>query len=240
MADWLDHLSTSLVDNGWAPWLFALLLFLAFAEAAFFLGFVIPGETALVLGGALCATGVFPLAAFLPAAVVAAIAGDSVGYEVGRRFGPRLKTSRLGLRIGERRWALAQWFFAKHGGKAVFLGRAQAVLRALVPALAGSSGLPYRVFLPWNALGGLVWGGGVVLLGYVFARSLSKLETGLKYWGIGMLVLLVLGVVVLVRAQRRAEREIEAEFDAEQASEQASGQAAEKGAEHGAQAGESA
>ncbi len=214
MAAWLDRTSTWLVDNGWAPWLFALLLFLAFAEAAFFLGFVIPGETALVLGGALCATGVFPLAAFLPAAVVAAIAGDSVGYEVGRHFGPRIRLSRLGRRIGDRRWGTAEWFFAQHGGKAVFLGRAQALLRALVPALAGSSGLPYRTFLPWNALGALVWGGGVVLLGYAFAHSLERLEAGLKYWGIGALVVLTVGVLFVVRLGRRAEREAEAAYEA--------------------------
>ncbi len=203
MAGWLEHTSTWLVDNGWAPYLFALLLFLAFAEAAFFLGFVLPGETALILGGALCATGVFALPVFLPAAVLAAIAGDSVGYEVGRRYGPRLRTSRLGRRIGDDRYLLAESFFARHGGKAVFLGRSQALLRALVPALAGHSGLPYRTFLPWNALGGLVWGGGVVVLGFVFAHSLSSLETGLKYWGIGALTVLGVSVLLLLLRRRR-------------------------------------
>jgi membrane-associated protein len=220
VAAWLDRTSTWLVDNGWAPWLFALLLFLAFAEAAFFLGFVIPGETALILGGALCATGVFPLAAFLPMAVVAAIAGDSVGYEVGRHFGPRIRVSRMGRRIGDKRWGTAQWFFAKHGGKAVFLGRAQALLRALVPALAGSSGMPYRTFLPWNALGALVWGGGVVLLGYAFANSLQRLEAGLMYGGIAALVALVAGVVLMIRYGRRVEREAEEEYEESSAKEE--------------------
>ncbi len=213
MAAWLDQLSTWLVDNGWAPWLFFLLLALAFAEAALFLGFVLPGETALVLGGALCATGVFPLELFLPAAILAAIAGDSTGYEVGKRLGPRMRTSRLGQRIGDRRWGAAEWFFHQHGGKAVFFGRAQAVLRALVPALAGSSGMRYRTFLPWNAAGAVVWGGGVVLLGYFFAHSLSALETGLKYWGIAVLVAIVVGVVLVVRYGRRAEREAEQAYE---------------------------
>lgn len=213
MAAWLDQLSTWLVDNGWAPWLFVVLLALAFAEAALFLGFVLPGETALVLGGALCATGVFPLEVFLPAAILAAIAGDSTGYEVGKHLGPRMRTSRLGQRIGDRRWGAAEWFFDRHGGKAVFFGRAQAVLRALVPALAGSSGMRYRTFLPWNAAGAVVWGGGVVLLGYFFANSLSALENGLKYWGIAMLVAIVTGVVLVVRYGRRAEREAEDAYE---------------------------
>jgi len=214
VAAWLDQTSTWLVDHHWGPYLFVLLLLLAFAEAAIFLGFVLPGETALVLGGALCATGVFPLAAFLPMAVLAAILGDSTGYEVGRRFGPRIRRSWLGRKMGDRRWGAAEWFFGKYGGRAVFLGRSQAVLRALVPALAGSSGLPYRVFLPWNALGALVWGGGVVLLGYSFAHSLTALETGLKYWGLAALTVLVVGVVLLFRLQRAAERHAEAEYEA--------------------------
>ena len=204
MASWLEHASTWLVDHHWAPYLFALLIFLAFSEAAFFLGFVLPGETALALGGALSATGVFPLAAFLPAAVLAAISGDSLGYEIGRHFGPRIKASRLGRRIGDQRWQRAQRFFDSHGGKAVFLGRGQALLRAMVPALSGMSGLPYRVFLPWNALGGLVWGGGVVLLGYAFANSLATLTTGLKYWSLAVLgVILVGGVVLTLRRRQR-------------------------------------
>ncbi len=219
MTGWLENTSTWLVDNGWAPWLFALLLFISFAEAAFFLGFVLPGETSLVIGGALCATGVFPLWAFLPCAIIAAIAGDSVGYEIGARYGERIKASRLGGRVGPARWETAQRFFDQHGGKAVFLGRAQALLRALVPALAGMSKLPYRVFLPWNALGATVWGGGMVLLGYVFAHSLSKLETGLKYWTYGAVILLV-GLVgwLLIRRHRRerqALESVEAELEAE-------------------------
>jgi membrane-associated protein len=157
---------------------------------------------------------VFPLAAFLPAAILAAIAGDSTGYEVGKRYGPRIRTSRLGRRIGDRRWGAAEWFFDRHGGKAVFFGRAQAVLRALVPALAGSSGMRYRTFLPWNAAGAVVWGGGVVMLGYLFAHSLSALENGLKYWGIAMLVVIVTGVVLLIRYGRRAEQEAEEAYEA--------------------------
>src|SRR5437588_12206860 len=120
MAAWLEHASTWLVDHHWAPYLLALLLFCAFAEAAFFLGSVLPGETALVIGGALSATGVVPLAVFLLGAVAAAIAGDSLGYEIGRRYGRRVRSSTLGSRVGEERWAAADRFFARHGGKAVF------------------------------------------------------------------------------------------------------------------------
>jgi membrane protein DedA with SNARE-associated domain len=137
---------------------------------------------------------------------MAAIVGDSVGYEVGKRYGWRIRGSRVGARIGEPRWMLAESFFDAHGGKAVFLGRSQALLRALVPGLAGMSGLPYRRFLPWNALGGLVWGGGVVLLGFVFAHSLSRVEQGLKYYAYGALALAVLALLAWHFRRRARDR----------------------------------
>jgi membrane-associated protein len=214
MAAWLETASTWLVDHHWAPYLFCLLLFVAFAEAALFLGFVLPGEIALVLGGALSATGVFPLAAFLPAAIVAAIAGGAVGYEVGSRYGDKIKASWPGQRVGDQRWAAGQKFFDDHGGKAVFFGRWVALLRALIPALAGMSHQRYRTFSLWNAVGGALWAGTVVLLGYVFAHSLAKLEAGLKYEGYALIVLVVAGLLFLHlrrRARERAERADQAE-----------------------------
>ncbi len=203
MAVWLEHASTWLVVHHWGPYLFALLLLVAFAECALFLGFVVPGETALVIGGALSATGVFPLAAFLPSAVVAVVAGGAVGYRIGSRYGVQIQASRLGQRLGEHRWAAAQSFFDRHGGKAVFFGRSVALLRALIPALAGMSGLAYRSFALWNLVGGVLWGSAVVVLGYVFAHSLASLESGLKYWTYAILALVLIGAVT-VHVRRRA------------------------------------
>lgn len=190
MSHLLDQAAQWLVGHQLSMPLFALLLFLAFAESALFLGFLLPGETALVVGGMLAAQHVWDLGDFFVGAILAAIVGDSVGFEVGKRYGDRIVASRVGRRIGARRWAVAHEILRRYGGQTVFFGRAQALLRALVPALAGMTRMPYRTFLRWNALGGLVWGGGVVVLGFVFAHSLPRLETALKYWS----VLLVFGV----------------------------------------------
>jgi membrane-associated protein len=203
MAAWLQNASTWLVDHHWGPYLFALLVLVAFAECAVFLGFVVPGETALVLGGALSATGVFRLALFWPAAVLAVVAGGWVGYRVGKRYGPAIRTSTLGRRLGDHRWAAAQTFFDKHGNKAVFFGRSVALLRALIPALAGMSGHAARSFAVWNVVGGVLWGSAVVLLGYGFAHSLTALENGLKYWTYAIVALIALGLVT-VHLRRRA------------------------------------
>ena len=194
MSNWLHLAATWLVEHNLQAPLFALLLFLAFAEAALFLGFVLPGETALIVGGMLAAQNVWDLGDFFVWAILAAIAGDSVGYEVGKHFGDRIQVSWIGRRLGTTRWRVADHIFKKYGPQAVFVGRAQALLRALVPALAGMSRMPYRTFLKWNAAGGIVWGGGIVVLGYVFAHSLDSLEKALKYWSVVLVVAVVFAI----------------------------------------------
>lgn len=181
---------------------------LVFGEAAVFLGFVFPGETAVLLAGFLASTGRVSVVALGIVVVVAAIVGDSVGYEVGKHLGPRLEVSWIGRRVGQRRWDTAQLFLDTHGGKSVFLGRSVALLRALVPGLAGMSGMKYRRFLGWNALGGLVWGGGCVLLGYFFARSIRRVEQYLSYGGFVLFTLVVLGFVGWHFYKRRRDAQV--------------------------------
>lgn len=148
----------------------ALVGLLVFAEDALFVGFVIPGETAAVLGGVAASRHTVPLVAVAVVVVVAAIVGDSVGYEVGKHLGVRLLDSKVLMKRRDK-LARAQDFLARRGGAAVFLGRFVAFFRAVMPALAGSSRMPYARFLPWNAAGGLVWGTGFVLLGYLAGNS---------------------------------------------------------------------
>jgi membrane protein DedA with SNARE-associated domain len=156
----------------------------------------------------LSAEGVLDIRIMFVVAVGCAIAGDSVGYEVGKHLGPRLEVSWIGRRVGQRRWDTAQLFLDTHGGKSVFLGRSVALLRALVPGLAGMSGMKYRRFLGWNALGGLVWGGGCVLLGYFFARSIRRVEQYLSYGGFVLFTLVVLGFVGWHFYKRRRDAQV--------------------------------
>jgi membrane protein DedA with SNARE-associated domain len=107
--------------------------------------------------------------------VAAAIVGDSVGYEVGRHFGPRLVASRM-LRSRRERLDRARQFLARRGGAAVFLGRFVAFFRAVMLALAGTAEMRYPRFLVYNAAGGIVWGAGVVLLGYLAGNSYAAVE----------------------------------------------------------------
>jgi membrane protein DedA with SNARE-associated domain len=182
---------------------------LVFAEDAMFVGFVLPGETAAVLAGVASSQGRANLAVAMIVIVFAAIAGDSVGYEVGRVAGRRLV--RLGpLQKHESRLEGAQRFLVRWGGWAVFFGRFTAFFRAVIPALSGAAGMPYRKFLFYNALGGIIWGAGVVLLGYLAGDSYKAVE---KYVGRGAALLAAVFVValfVLWRVRRsRLDREPE-------------------------------
>lgn len=199
---------SSLVDgllNLQGPLAYTLIGVLVFGEAAIFLGFVLPGETAVVLGGVLAAQGHLHLLRLLVLVVLAAIVGDSVGYEVGRHFGPRVLHSRL-LRRHERRLEGAQTFLRERGGSAVFLGRFTAFLRAVTPGLAGVSRMPYGRFLAFNAAGGLAWGTGFTLLGYFAGQSYAQVErtVGRTSAAITAAVVVAVLVVVLIRRHRRS------------------------------------
>jgi membrane-associated protein len=179
---------------------------LVFAEDALFIGFVIPGETAAVLGGVAAARGNVGLAGMLAVVVLAAVVGDSVGYEVGRAAGPRILRARSLVRHRER-IDTARDLLARRGSAAVFLGRSVAFFRAVMPALAGMAVMPYRRFLIANAAGGIVWGVATVLLGYLAGNSYERVE---KAFGRGAAVTLAVVVLVAVAAwalrRRRSER----------------------------------
>jgi membrane protein DedA with SNARE-associated domain len=162
---------------------------IVFAEDALFVGFVIPGETAAVLGGVAANRGHVPLAAVIAVVIVAAVVGDSVGYEVGKHFGPRLLRWHV-LDSRRKRLEDAQDFLARRGGTAVLLGRWFAFFRAVMPALAGTARMPYLKFLAFNASGGVIWSTAVVVAGYVAGASYAEVEKTLGRDG-GLLVLTI-------------------------------------------------
>jgi membrane protein DedA with SNARE-associated domain len=188
----------------------ALLLIgaLVFGETAIFLGFVIPGETAAVLGGVLASRGRVSLPLLIIVVVAAAVTGPLVGYEIGRHLGGRVIAARR-MRAVAAGMDRAQAVLRRRGGLAVLLGRFVAVLRALMPAVAGTTRMPYRTFLFYNVLGGIIWGIGYCLLGYAAGSAYAAIE---RTVGTGVAVVLAVVVVaaVVVWAARRRRREEEA------------------------------
>jgi undecaprenyl-diphosphatase len=155
-----------------------LVIFLgAMLESAAFLGLIIPGESLVLMAGFLAAQGVLDLDVLIMTVAIGAALGDSIGYEMGRWMGrPALLRygSHFGLTLA--RVDKAEVFFARHGNKAIFLGRFVGFARAIVPFLAGSSRMSYRKFLLYNALGAALWSSAVVLLGYFFGASWGAVD----------------------------------------------------------------
>ncbi len=183
------------------PWAYVVVALLVAGEAALLIGLVLPGETAVFLGGVLAFEQRVELWLMLVVAYAAAVVGDSIGYEIGHRLGPRLMRGRLGQRIGPERWDRAASFLRRYGGRAVFLGRWVGVLRALVPSLAGAAGIPYRVFLAFNVLGGVTWATTFVLLGYAAGRSWRAVDHALGRASV-VVIVLVVAVAAIVLAAR--------------------------------------
>ncbi|HEX4472753.1 MAG TPA: DedA family protein [Nocardioides sp.] len=151
---------------------------LVFGEAALFFGFVLPGETAVVYGGVLADAGKVSVLLVLAVVVVAAVVGDSIGFEVGRTLGPRLVRAPV-LRNHPERLEQAQAYLRRRGGRAVVMGRFTAFLRAVMPGLAGASRMEYRRFLVFNLIGGVLWGTACVLLGFFAAHSIGTITHAL-------------------------------------------------------------
>ncbi len=178
---------------------------LVFAEDALFIGFVVPGETAAILGGVAASRGRVSLTLMCAVVVVAAILADSVGYHIGARYGTRLLSLRF-LRRGRPRIDAGRATLARRGGIAVFLGRFVAFLHAVMPLVAGTSHMPYRRFLAYNAAGGLVWGAASVLLGYLAGNSYAAIQKTFGTAAALVVTALILIVLVLWRIRRHRER----------------------------------
>jgi undecaprenyl-diphosphatase len=183
-------------------WLALLVVFLLPAlEASVFFGFLFPGEIAVILGGVLAFQHRIDLSAAIAVAVSGAVVGDSIGYAVGRRWGRRMLQGSLGRFVKPHHLDQAERFLAKHGGKAVFLGRWTAALRVLIPGLAGMSGVGYRTFATWNVLGGGLWATSFVLVGFAAGEGWRKVEEVAKRASLVLLlvVVLVLAIVLVAR-----------------------------------------
>jgi membrane-associated protein len=193
LAGSLSGLTTALGQmNSWLA--LGVIAGLVFGETAIFIGFVLPGEAAVVLGGVLASRGHLQLGLLIAVVVVAAVTGPLVGYEIGRRLGARLFAARMLARfpgpVSRVRAALRE-----RGGVAVVGGRFIAIARALMPAAAGAAEMPYRVFLLGDLVGGVVWAVGYCLLGYLAGSAYAAVERAV---GTGLAVAVAVAVVAVV------------------------------------------
>jgi membrane protein DedA with SNARE-associated domain/diacylglycerol kinase family enzyme len=190
-------------------WAYPAVAGFAFLETGAFVGLLVPGETAVVVGGVVAERGGVELLPLIGFVWVAAAAGDMVSYLIGRRLGrPFLERHGPRFQLTPDRLARVDRFYERHGGKAVLLGRFTGLVRAVSPFVAGASGLELRRFAAWSAAGALLWATAFTLVGYGFSESFA--ESGETAARIAAAVALAAAVgylaVARVRSGRRGRR----------------------------------
>jgi membrane-associated protein len=195
-----------------APAMYAATGGLVLAECTVGLGFIAPGEAGLLLASAVLVTD-FPKGVLLWLIVtVCAGIGDSIGYAIGRRFGPSLRETKLIQKYGVDGWDKATGILRKRGAWAVFFARFLPVVRTLTPAAAGTSRLPYRKFLPAVMAGAACWAALHITIGAALGDAAERAESVMGTGGaviIGALVVsLVVMIVVRKRRNARAEQQL--------------------------------
>jgi membrane-associated protein len=176
-------------------------------ETSILIGLIVPGDTVVLVA----ATGVgngFEFAFLLLAVIVGALAGESIGFALGRFFGPRIRASRLGSRLGERNWIRAEQYLARRGGIAVFVSRFLPVFHALIPLTVGMSAMSYRRFLQWTVPACAIWAGAYVSVGTLAAGSFRVVARELHFAGyLFAAVIAVFFAIVLVTRKLLERRE---------------------------------
>jgi membrane protein DedA with SNARE-associated domain len=210
----LDRIIDFLRPSLSAPWGYLVVSVAVFLENSVGAGVLVPGETLVILGGFYARVGGPPL--LLPVlstlVVVFAVAGDNVGYLIGRRYGRGfLERHGRKLFVTPERLVVAERYYGEHGGKTVFLGRFIPVVRSVGFILAGVAHMEWRRFILYDVAGAAIWGIGHTLLGYFIGASYERWQKYLTPIGIGLLVVLFLliGGSKLLAARRNVREELE-------------------------------
>ncbi|MEO8528852.1 MAG: DedA family protein [Pseudolysinimonas sp.] len=178
-----------------------------FCETSLLIGLVVPGDT-IVLVAATAVDSPAEYVGLLVAVIVGALCGESVGFLLGRWFGPKIRRSRVGGWVGERNWQRAANYVDRRGGVAVFVSRFLPILHSLVPVTVGMSNMGYRRFIAWTAPACAIWAAAYVTFGSVAAVSYRDVAGSLQFAGylfVGVIVLFVVGVLIVKKALERSQ-----------------------------------
>jgi membrane protein DedA with SNARE-associated domain len=176
-------------------------------ETSLLVGLIVPGDTIVIVASTAIESPV-QYVALLLAVVVGALIGESIGFALGRWFGPKIRVSALGRRIGDKNWRRAEFYVDRRGGIAVFISRFLPVLHSLVPVTVGMSTMRYRRFLAWTAPACVIWATTYVTFGTVAAGSYRELAGrlhGAGYIFVGAIAVFLIGIVVVKKLLERSE-----------------------------------
>jgi membrane-associated protein len=158
-----------------------LVCVVVFVETGFFVGFFLPGDSLLVTAGVFAASGQLHISELLLLVPLCAIVGDQIGYWIGRKAGQALYQREDSLIFRKRHLQRAHEFYEKYGGKTVILARFVPIIRTFCPPVAGAAEMPYGRYLAYDVVGGILWGGGMVLVGYSLARQIPNISENIHY-----------------------------------------------------------
>jgi membrane-associated protein len=162
---------------------------IVFLESGLLIGFFFPGDSLLFTAGFLASQGFLDIKILIAGCFIAAVAGDSIGYYIGKKFGPRIFKKDNSLFFNKKHLNTAQKFYDKHGGKTIILARFVPVVRAFAPVVAGVGNMNYKRFVMFNLIGGVLWAIGVTYAGYYLGSMIPDVD---KY------LLPIIGLIIVV------------------------------------------
>lgn len=154
---------------------------IVFIETGFFVGFFLPGDSLLVTAGVFAASGQLHISELVLLVPLCAIVGDQIGYWIGRNAGHALYRREDSLVFKKKHLQRAHEFYEKYGGKTVILARFIPIIRTFCPPVAGAAEMPYPRYFAYDVVGGLSWGGGMVLVGYFLGRQVPNISENIHY-----------------------------------------------------------
>ncbi|CAN7293879.1 DedA family protein [Microbacterium sp. LjRoot45] len=170
-------------------------------ETSVLIGLVVPGDSIVIVAGTAVASP-WEAGALIAVVIVGALVGESIGFWLGRWLGPRIRFSRLGMRLGEENWTRAELYLRRRGGPAIFISRFLPVLHSLVPLTVGMSGFAYRRFLAWTAPACALWAIVYVSVAAAAAGTYRELADRLHYAGYLFVAVIVVFLLLIYVAKR--------------------------------------
>ncbi|MGV8912902.1 MAG: DedA family protein [Rhodoglobus sp.] len=209
---WLNEALTYILDTVQSvdPVLRTVLAGIAIMfETSILIGLLVPGDTVVIVASTAIGSPV-EFVVLIVVVILGALVGESVGFALGRYFGPKIRASRLGKWIGEAHWDQAERYLGRRGGIAVFVSRFLPVLHSLIPVTVGMSAMRYRTFMAWTVPATTIWSIAYVTVGALAAGSFRELLDRLHYGGYifvaivaGFALLAIIAKKLLQRSQRR-------------------------------------
>lgn len=177
---------------------------IVFIETGFFVGFFLPGDSLLVTAGVFAAAGKLPLSWLLAPVMLCAIAGDQIGYWIGRTAGSALYNRKESFFFRRRHLERAHEFYEKYGGKTVILARFVPIVRTFCPPVAGAAGMPYTRYLVYDVFGGILWVAATILGGFFLGRTIPNISERIHYVIAVVVLLSILPAIISFLKARRA------------------------------------